>query len=42
MLSIHFYREVAPVDVVAQKQVASLGWVATDFKKLHQVELYIM
>lgn len=33
----YLYAEVSPIHVVAEEQIARLGWVAADFEELHQV-----
>ena len=39
LLRAHFDTEIPPVDVVPEKEVASVGWFTANFEQLHEVIL---
>jgi len=38
----YLYAEISSIDVIPQEKIPRLGWITTDLKKLHQVEILAM
>ena len=37
LINAYLYGKVAPVNIIAQKEVACICWTAPDFEKLHHI-----